>query len=43
MQQQVKPCLDKLRQDHDMDVQFFAQEALEGEHLLSGPAVQYFC
>jgi len=29
IQQQVKPCLEKLRQDADMDVQYFAQEALE--------------
>jgi len=29
IQQQVKPCLEKLRQDSDLDVQYFAQEALE--------------
>lgn len=31
LQQQVKPCLEKLRQDTDIDVQYFAQEALEGK------------
>ena len=30
LQQQVKPCLQKLRGDADMDVQYYAQEALEG-------------
>ena len=31
LQQQVKPCLEKLRQDSDIDVQYFAQEAIEGK------------
>ena len=28
---QMKPTLEKLRQDPDIDVQFFAQEALDGK------------
>ena len=33
IQNQVRPLLEKLKADSDMDVQFFAVEALEGEHL----------
>jgi len=29
LQQQVKPCLQKLKTDTDLDVQYYAQEALE--------------
>jgi len=29
LQQQVKPCLVKLKSDADLDVQYYAQEALE--------------
>lgn len=28
---QVKPCLDKLNNDNDMDVRYFASEALGGK------------
>ena len=30
VQAQVKPCLDKLNSDSDVDVKFYAQEALTG-------------
>ena len=30
IQSQIKPCLDKLNSDPDIDVKFFAQEALGG-------------
>jgi len=30
MQQFVKPCLQKLKTDSDIDVQYYAVEALEG-------------
>ena len=30
VQAQVKPCLDKLNSDVDIDVKYFAQEALTG-------------
>ena len=29
LQTQVKPCLEKLNQDSDVDVKFFSNEALE--------------
>lgn len=32
LQQQVKPCLLKLKSDTDIDVQYYALEALEGIH-----------
>jgi hypothetical protein len=31
VQAQVKPCLDKLNSDTDIDVKYFAQEALTGK------------
>ena len=31
IQQQVKPVLEKLKQDADSDVQYFAAEAIESE------------
>ena len=31
IQSQIKPCLDKLNSDPDVDVKFFAQEALGGK------------
>lgn len=31
IQQQIKPTLDKLLQDSDIDVQFYAAEALDGK------------
>ena len=33
LQQQVKPCLQKLKTDADIDVQYYAVEALEGNFL----------
>lgn len=30
IQSQIKPCLDKLNADSDIDVKYFAQEALTG-------------
>ena len=32
IQAQVKPCLDKLNSDIDVDVKFYAQEALTGNN-----------
>lgn len=34
IQQQVKPVLDKLKQDPDSDVQYFAVEAIECKHTM---------
>ena len=31
IQSQIKPCLDKLNSDPDIDVKYFAQEALGGK------------
>ena len=31
VQSQVKPCLDKLNSDADIDVKYYAQEALTGK------------
>lgn len=33
LQTEVKPVLEKLASDTDMDVKYFAQEAISGEHL----------
>lgn len=33
LQQQVKPVLEKLKTDKDLDVQYFAIEAMESEYL----------
>ena len=33
VQAQVKPCLDKLNSDVDIDVKYYAQEALTGTPL----------
>ena len=33
VQAQVKPCLDKLNSDADIDVKYYAQEALTGKTL----------
>jgi len=35
LQQQVKPCLQKLKTDTDIDVQYYAVEALEGNRVSS--------
>lgn len=32
LQTEVKPVLEKLASDSDMDVKYFAQEAISGEH-----------
>lgn len=34
LQTEVKPILEKLSQDQDMDVKYFAQEAITGKLLL---------
>lgn len=34
LQTEVKPVLEKLATDSDMDVKYFAQEAISGEHFL---------
>lgn len=33
-QQQVKPVLDKLKADSDIDVQYYALEAIDGSYYL---------
>lgn len=34
-QQQVKPVLDKLKADSDIDVQYYALEAIDGNYYLT--------
>lgn len=36
LQSEVKPILEKLTQDQDVDVKYFAQEALTGKALRTG-------
>ena len=38
LQEEVKPVLQKLGQDEDMDVKYFAQEAISGMSLCLPPS-----
>ena len=43
VQAQVKPCLDKLNCDADIDVKYFAQEALTGNTHKIWFSLKFYC